>query len=90
MTPYTHLADRELVSTVEFWPVTMPALTNLERELAARLANAIDTLEDNEANLAALQAKYAITDGDLLECDLSEVTPPPPPKQINNLDGTHA
>lgn len=81
MTPYAHLTDLEVVTMVEFWPVTMPALTNLERELAARLANAIDTLEDNEANLAALQAKYRITASDLIECDLcegglTEITPP--------------
>ena len=82
MTPYTHLTDHELVNMVEFWPATMPALTSLERELGARLANAVDTLEDNEANLAALQAKYRIPDSDLWECDLwecdlNEITPPP-------------
>ena len=76
MTPYTHLTDHELVNMVEFWPATMPALTSLERELGARLANAVDTLEDNEANLAALQAKYRIPDSDLWECDLNEITPP--------------
>lgn len=63
MTPYTHLTDHELVNMVEFWPATMPALTSLERELGARLANAVDTLEDNEANLAALQAKADNTTG---------------------------
>ena len=92
MTPYNHLTDRELVSMVKFWPATMPALTALERELGARLANAVDTLEDNEANLAALQAKYRITASDLIECDLcegglTEITPPP--HKINSLDGAH-
>lgn len=75
MAPYTHLTDHELVNMVEFWPATMPALTSLERELGARLANAVDTLEDNEANLAALQAKYRIPDSDLWECDPNEITP---------------
>ena len=88
MTPYTHLTDHELVNMVKFWPATMPALTSLERELGARLANAVDTLEDNEANLAALQAKYSIPDSDLWECDLNEITPPLPNK-FNSLDGHH-
>ena len=75
-TPYNHLTDHELVSLVTNWPFSKPAMTPLEQELAARLANAVDTLEDNEANLAALQAKYCIPDSDLWECDLNEITPP--------------
>lgn len=76
MTPYYHLTDRELVSMVEFWPAAMPALTALELELADRLANAVETLEDNEANLAALQAKYRIPDDDLWECDTNASAAP--------------
>ena len=81
-TPYNHLTDPELVSLVTNWPFSHPALTPLEQELGARLANAVDTLEDNEANLAALQAKYRIPDSDLWECDLNEITPPPPTNSI--------
>ena len=69
MAAYTHLTDSELVSLVEFWPPYRPPLTPLERELYTRLANAVDTIADNAANLVALQAKYAITDDDILECD---------------------
>lgn len=65
MAAYTHLTDSELVSLIEFWS----PLTPLERELYTRLANAVDTIADNATNLVALQAKYAITDDDILECD---------------------
>ena len=90
-TPYNHLTDPELVSLVTNWPFSHPALTPLEQELGARLANAVDTLEDNEANLAALQAKYRITASDLIECDLCEggLTEITPPHKINSLDGAH-
>ncbi len=68
MTPYNHLTDSELVTLIEFWPSTMSPLTALEKELGARLANAVETLADNEDNLPCLQAKYQITEDDLWEC----------------------
>ena len=45
-TPYNHLTDHELVRLVTNWPFSKPAMTHLEQELAARLANAVDTLEE--------------------------------------------
>ena len=72
MTPYTHLDDAELVRLVQFWPSSAPRLTSLETELAARLANAIECIEDSEANLAVLAAKYQIDPMDLIEVSEEE------------------
>lgn len=85
MTPYNHLSDSELISLVDNWPASAPPLSPLERELGARLNNAVEYIDSVEANLAVLAAKYQIAPGDLIECELDEATPP----IINNLHGAH-
>lgn len=75
LTPFNHLTDYELCTLIRYRP-SQPILDPLIEELVRRLEDAIDLIEETDSNLAALQAKYGISDEDLYECEL---TPPSSP-----------
>lgn len=73
LTVFNHLTDQELCTLIRYRPA-QPILDPLIEELVRRLEDAVELIADIDTHLAALQAKYGITDLDMIECEL----PPQP------------
>ena len=72
MTRFTYMTDNEFLQHVEHeLHAPSATLADVAQELTARLAHAVELVEDMEDNLAKLQAKYGITHDDLFECELT-------------------
>ena len=64
----SNLTDQEFCTLLRFnlkQPITDPRA----EELLSRLEAAVELIEDTDRNLKALQAKYGITDMDMIECE---------------------
>ena len=81
----SHLSDDELLRYCR-----TQTLDDLSDELASRMEDLLDLLDELDHNLRRLAEKYHIDEDDLWYCDGPPITPPPgtdpppPPQQLHN------